>query len=304
MADFKYIEDPEIMTFLREIRRRWPTLAQSADHPLTEYFIHRRGRPGVFAPLKPIWACFVIPIAGILPCFISIFYQWARQSGVGYPVLCFWLIGMTSTLIGIMAWVLRPRRVRSMASPGELLSEDPQQNCWIWLSGLSFAKFLAINVAWHFWLGHGLRKRRMWIILGFIVLTIVPVTVLKAYHAPKAWSMFPIVFFPFGLAFIRFMCSPEAMAYSALRYAGSRVAPNNGSLVDIVPVLMLFALFIPMMLAGKGDFIWLSLLISILCAGIVELARLDTSRKVGLLSEKLLSNEHKFIKLLVPEYQE
>lgn len=295
---FQNIEDPEVIVALRGMSRRWPRLAAAADHPLTEYFIHRRGRPGLITPLmhNARWIVYSILMASayVVPQILV-----HKIPGGNVATGIFFYIISALILMSLVALLQRRPVIRAMSSPDQLISKDPAQNCWIWLSGLRYRDFLGIMVAYNYWLGSGLHRARYWICGIFTALNVIIILVLIKNGAGSAWIVNAIQLILMGIPFIFLLTDPAIQAYGSLRHAGIIL----GTRTDGYDMLVFYGLLPGIVtLAFAHGFPMLGLFMTFIMAGLIALvhkAMIDAfMRSIRTLRKK----RREFMRLLAPEY--
>ncbi|MCE5228335.1 hypothetical protein LLG95_01895 [bacterium] len=293
--EFQFIEDPQIAELLRGLSSRWPFLI-AADHPLTEFFIRRIGRPGVIRPLiyNLRWLLYVVvPLCANNIAITSI----RPRYGWFVYFLALLLIGL---LASMLPWT--PHVVSAMKSPEDILSKDPAQNCWIWLSGMSLSSYIAIVAAVRYWSARELYEKRVRVGIIYLAINILVFLYFRYGGFSRGLQANAIQWLFLGPAVIWFVSDPVFAVYSALRQIGVNVGVGS----DGVPY---FFIAVGMLVGGCSliaanyypFFLEIALIsIPILC---IVMARRSCLKHAENVAAELLEQEETFIARLVPDYK-
>lgn len=242
--EFRYIEDPEIIALLREISVRWPFLAQSADHPLTEYFIHRQRLPNFYGPLFANLRWFftsIIIVFFALP-LIEVFY--AVNTAESLIILIYAVIYVCFVLIvsrfSVIVRSLSRRALvwRALKHPQQLILKDLRWNSGIWLTGLTLPEYFAIVAAFRYWSVTKMFKTRIMYMILFTLIYANVFFIIFTYPHSVSTKMSTVKLFILGLVAIRFFSDPVLSTYIELRRIGW-VVKRYLSPIDLFPAFLL-----------------------------------------------------------------
>lgn len=305
IPELNYVEDPETTEVIREISTRWPEIGKAADHPLTEFFIRRSGRPGVLVPAlyQMRFVVFLVIITGPL-WYMPVVNNYLRLNIFS---LKYWMIlALICAVLGCIHLVLTTRKkARAMASPEEMISKDPEQNCFIWLSGLSLPEFIATSFAHHYWQAHGIHRLRYRVCLIFVAADLL--LALMADHFYFHFSYFPerlviglLEFIPLGIVTIFYFCDPAVMVRACLWRAATLIGNNEYDYVDHLDI------YFQVMLAGMaliflnhGNY-FIALAGVIFASVWIELSRRKMTKRISRKYESILQEQTKFMAVLAP----
>ncbi|MCE5231148.1 hypothetical protein LLG95_16350 [bacterium] len=303
--EFKYIEDPEIVALLREMATRWPQLAAAADHPLLEFFFHRQGRLGVVAPLlgqmRKVLLLFLVMLPFLLQPFIGILTTITMQ----YNGILVWTI-IFSVAFGfpelIFFLIRRKRYARFARTPENLILNDREKNCWIWLTGITPAELSAIVFAYHYRATKGLARIRPALYLIWLAIAAILIRYFANAGAQTRSIMIVIEVFPFVILYTYHLTDHSLIAQQALWRLELLLSKRNRFQDYGSNNAMLILAFVSAQFFVSSHFVRIPI-IALVLFGIFKLHQ-RLGAQVAETFKEVANSEKEFAKVLVPEQAE